>query len=328
LWGHWPTVWLIDGCKPSRFWEVFTGARAAADRLTFKVAKGESVKQLKIPGTGGAPDIKITAPGGEVLSTAGTTYARTAHMVALRQPEGNVTWAGVDHGKPGTYTIERLPGSVPIGRLGLTRPGYDTNFSASVTGKGALRTLHYDARKNAGQKVTFVERGGIETKILRTVKGGRGSFRFRPAVGGSTARRIVALATIDGAPIPEQVLAHYNVAAIPKPGKPGRVKLVRRGTSLIVSWTKVKAAKRYGIKLKGGNAKSRTYHAGAGRRSLTVKNVPLTYGGTVSVSAQGLLGDWGKPRTAKYKRRRQPFTVVQTNSSNEKVTARRQGRKP
>ena len=22
LWGHWPTVWLIDGCKPSRLGEV------------------------------------------------------------------------------------------------------------------------------------------------------------------------------------------------------------------------------------------------------------------------------------------------------------------
>ena len=220
LWGHWPTVWPIDGCKPSRFWEVFT-AKASADRVTFKVARGEKVKQLKIPGTGGAPDIKITAPGGEVLSTAGTTYARTAHMVALRQDGGEVTWAGVKDGRPGTYTIERLPGSVPIGRLGQTRPGYDTDFTARVTGKGAVRTLHYDARRKAGQTVTFVERGGVESKILRTVHGGRGSFRFRPAPGGATARRIVALASIDGAPIPEQTARPLHRRAHPQDRQAG-----------------------------------------------------------------------------------------------------------
>ena len=243
LWGRWPTVWPIDGCKPSRFWEVYT-ASASADRLSFKVAKGEKVKQMKIPGRGGAPNIQITAPGGEVLSTAGTTYARTKHMVAVRQDGGDVTWAGVKDGKPGTYTITRLPGSVAMGRLGASRPGYDTDFSARVTGKGAVRTLHYDARKKGGQKVTFVERGGVVTKILKTVGGGRGSFRFRPAFGTATARRIVALATVDGAPIPEQVVAHYKVKAIPKTGKPRRVKLSRKGSALIVRWTKATGAKR------------------------------------------------------------------------------------
>ncbi len=317
LWGHWPTVWLVDGCKPSRFWEVYT-AKASADRVTFKLAKGEKVKQLKIPGTGGAPDIRITGPGGEVLSTAGTTYARTTHLVALRQDEGKVTWAGVTDGKPGTYTIERLPGSVPIGRLGQSRAGYDTDFTARVTGKGAVRTLHYDARKIGGQTVTFVERGAVESKILKTVHGGRGSFRFRPAPGGATARRIVALASVDGAPIPAQTLARYSVARVPKTARPGRVSLTRRGGSLIVRWTKAAGAVRYGIKLKGGNAKSRTATVPAGRRSVVLKNVPLTYGGAVSVSARGVAGDWGKPRTATFKRRRLPFTVLQTNSRNEK----------
>ena len=36
------------------------------------------------------------------------------------------------------------------------------------------------------------------------------------------------------------------------------------------------------------------------------------------VSAQGLSGDWGKARTATFKRRKLPFTVLQTNSRNEK----------
>src|SRR4051812_35569143 len=133
LWGHWPTIWLIDGCKPSRFWEKFD-ARASADRVTFTVKKGERAKNLKIPGTGGAPSVKVTAPGGESVSTAGTTFARSAHLVVLRQNEGKVTWAGVKDGKPGTYVIERLPGSPGIGRLGQTRPGYDTDIAARVTG--------------------------------------------------------------------------------------------------------------------------------------------------------------------------------------------------
>ena len=323
LWGHWPTVWPIDGCKPSRFWEQYT-ASASADRVTFKVAKGEKVKQFKLPGKGGAPSIKMTGPGGETLTTAGTTYARTAHMVAVRQDGGQATYGGVKDGKPGTYVITRLPGSVALGRLAASRPGYDNDFSARVTGKGAVRTLHYDARRKGGKKVTFVERGGIGIKILKTVTGGRGSFRFRPAFGPATSRRIVALASLDGSPIPAQTLAHYRVKRIPKTGRPRHVRLRRKGTTLIVRWTKATGATRYGIKLKGGNAKSRTYKVAARRRSLRLKNVPLTYGGTVAVSAQGVLGDWAKPRTARYKRRKAPFTALQSKARNERLAAKRE----
>ena len=68
--------------------------------------------------------------------------------------------------------------------------------------------------------------------------------------------------------------------------------------------------------LKGGNAKSRTATVPAGRRSACSRFVPLTYGGTVAVSAKGASGDWGKSRTATFKRRSLPFTVLQLR--NEK----------
>ena len=135
------------------------------------------------------------------------------------------------------------------------------------------------------------------------MRGGRGSFTFRPSPGGSTARRIVALASIDGVPIPEQTLARYTVPRIPKAGRPGRVSVTRAGTSLSVRWTSAAGATRYGILLKSGNAASRTVRVGASRRSVVLKNVPTTYGGSVAVSARGAAGDWGKPRTATFQRR-------------------------
>lgn len=320
-WGDtWPTVWPVDGCKPSRYRAKASAAQVSEAR-SFTVAKGEAVKQLKIPGAGGAPRIRITAPDGEVLTIGDTeeTWVQTKHLVALRQDEGQVTWAGVKDGVPGTYKIEALDGSVPMQPISETRPGYSSDWKATVTGSGAGRVLRYDVGKPMQQSVTFVERVGDAAHVLGTATSGTGTIRFTPAPeGGYGKRTIEAVATIDGTPIPSQTVASFVVAKPRPAGRPATVRALRRGKGVLVRWSAVDGARAYSVSLKSANGPTRTVRVVNAARSRTFANVSLEYPGTVSVTAQDPLRRWGKARTARFARHVAPVTALQTSARNEK----------
>ncbi len=337
LWSDpWPTIWLIDGCKPSRFWTVSSRPRAKAaqgpaDQVRFTVTKGETVKNLRIAGAGGAPKVRITGPGGQRLDIDGDTNVQDKALAGLRQPEGNVTWAGVDAGPTGEYRIEPLPGSVPITGLEATRPDYSSAYTASVrttapsqevlgarAAATGTRTLRYDTGRPAGQVVTFVEQGADVNRIIGTSRGGKGTLRFTPAPGRAISRRIVAQATIDGVPIPEQVVARYRVAATTTAKRAASLTVRRRGSGVRVGWAPVAGARAYSVTVKPANGPSRARRVGAGVRALTIGRVPRDYAGTVTVAAQDALGRWGKPRSARFTRRNRPFTALQSRARNQR----------
>ena len=199
-------VWLFDGCKPSHYWvrniTPAGDAKSSAAGLSFQLARGETIKNLRLDGLGGAPKVLVTGPGGQSLSLSADGLTHSGSLLGLRADEFGATFMGIDHGKPGRYTITALPGSVPLGALAETRPGYDTHFTALVAGHGAHLTLHYDARRRGGgQQVTFYESGKNVMHELGSSSGGRGTLRFTPAAGAGGTRTIVARATVDGSPI-------------------------------------------------------------------------------------------------------------------------------
>lgn len=161
---------------------------------------------------------------------------------------------------------------------------------------------------------------------MTDLRGGKGRIRFRPAVGPGGRRRIIASPTVDGVPIPNQTLTTYRAPALVKTGTPRRVRLRRRGTRLTVRWSKARGAKRYGVVLKLSDGSTRSFRLSPRRRSLRIRPVPLSLSGSVRVSAQGVLMDWGRAKSARFKRLRRPFTVLDTDRSNERRTAAQQRR--
>ena len=329
-----PQIWLIDGCKPSEYWVDVRAAKARAagneDGLTFNLAKGEDVKNIRLAGAGGAPMVRITTPDGKTLDVGGQNLAQNGGLAGLRETEGGVTYLGVKDGVPGTYRITRMPGSPAFGALSATRPGYDTNFTAKVTGSGKQRTLAYDARKPGHQEVTFFEKGRNVRHQLGTVKGGPGKLRFTPAVGPAGKRTIVAEATVDGVPIPPQTLTSFRWAGTPRTGRPGRVRVTRHRKTLTIRWGRAVGAKTYGVVVDQGKLERR-FRVKAPRRKLTVGGVALTDDGVVRVSAQGVLQDWGPARTSNhFKALAKAPSVLQTARHNQRLedrAANRKGRK-
>ncbi len=319
-----PKIWPIDGCAPSEFWVDFNklSARRAAQGVTFKIARGEAAKNIQVGGRGGPPSVVVRGPGGRSLTVDGQGFKGSGKsMAGIRVPQGANTFIGVKRGRPGTYTVTPLPGSPPISSLAATRPGYDTKFTARVTGRGSRRVLRYDARKRGGQRVTFVEQGRNVHRVIGTRRGGKGRIRFRPAIGPAGRRKIIAIPTLRGQPIPNQTLTSYRAPGVVRTGRPRRVKLRRRGTRLTVRWSRARGAKRYGVLLRLADGTTRTYSLSTRRRSLRIRRVPRTLGGSVSVSAQGVLLDWGRGKSARFRRLSSPFTVLQTDRSNERRTA-------
>jgi len=318
-------VWLIDGCKPSHYWvrdiaAPRASAAQAADGKAFDVAQGETTKNIELDGDGGAPKVQITGPGGVSLTLDQDGLTQNGALVGLRSDQFNATYIGLDHAPAGHYTIMPLDGSVPLGALSTTLPGYDTNFTGSVSGKGAQRTLTYDARKKGGgQEVTFYEDGTNVSHELGTSTGGKGTIRFTPAPGQTGVRKIVARATVDGSPIADQTIATFRYTAPAPLKRPRHVTAIRKGKTLTIRWDAVVGAAHYGIVVNRGGGSQQRYVLPARRRSLKIRNYPLTEGGNVTVSAQDALGDWGPSRrSTSFKRVKAPDSIFLEPRKSEK----------
>jgi hypothetical protein len=307
-----PSIWWPTGCKPSRYWDHAISARARAAQAapyTFKVAEGEDTKSVELHGAGGvAPTGTLTAPDGEkvTIGADGPASVHGAHVGLLRDAGDGVTIAGVLRGKPGTYTLTPAAGSSAITRVRETRA--DDGVSATVTAKGDRRVLHYDAGLAGGKSVAFFERSKAIYKRLKVAKGGKGTLVFTPAAGAAGKREIVAETTLDGAPVPPQVVASFTAQDTVTPGATRGVK-VRRAKSgaVTVTWTAAKNAKRYGITVKLADGSAKTVKTA--RRSVKISGLGAGFGGTATVHAQGVQGNWGKAGSARFKATAKPKTA-------------------
>jgi hypothetical protein len=318
-------VWIPDGCKPSHYWSdarnyAHVAGHAAAAPITFTVAKGETSKSIKLIGSGGAPHVTLTGPGGQSMTVGGDGAFSQGALEGISSSHYSGTWLGLKNAQPGTYTVTPLPGSVAIASIAETRPGYDSNFTAKVTGTGSRLTLHYDARKRGGgQHVTFFEQGENIMRPLVTSNGGKGTVKFTPSPGAGGRRAIVARATVDDTQIQDQTLTHFRFRGTPKAGTPGKVTVQRKKANLLVNWTAAAGTTRYGVLVTNSDGAQRRYTVSASHRSLVVKRYPLTTGGRVSVSARGALGDWGKARKSKaFKATQAPPTILLTKKNAKK----------
>ena len=68
----------------------------------------------------------------------------------------------------------------------------------------------------------------------------------------------------------------------------------RKATALIVSWSPVAGAVRYGIVVNHSGGTQQQFTVSAHRHAFRVAAFPLSEGGQVTVSARGPLGDWGR----------------------------------
>jgi hypothetical protein len=91
-----------------------------------------------------------------------------------------------------------------------------------------------------------------------------------------------------------------------------------------VKWTAAAGATRYGVLLTRSDGAQQRFTVSASHRSLRVGHFPLTFGGRVSVSARGVLGDWGAARKSKsFKATKRAKSVLVTKKIHKPAPKKR-----
>ena len=280
-------LWPLDGCKWSRFYDprVFGGQARAAQAggtHTVRVRAGDEGRAVRLDGRAGAPRVRVTAPDGRVLeSSDGPGHALTKTIRILRSERLKTTIVGLQDPKPGAYKIEPLPGSAAITKVSEAKDPPDARISARITRRGVRRVITYDIRPRPDQRVTFVETGPDGNRPIATVRGGRGTVAFTPAPGRGP-RSVQAQFELAGVRAETKTVARFTPPSA-RLGRPVRVRVRRRGSTLLVSWPRVAGASRYDIVTTLATGRQRTSRT---RRNLiAIHGVSRTSGGRVSVRA-------------------------------------------
>ncbi len=286
--------WPFDGCRWSRFDEpnVFSaGLRTvslggATGPMTVHIHPGERSRAIRLDGLGGAPRVRVHTPDGATLDSSASGGLEVNRKIRIiRSERFKTTVVGLVNPKPGTYTVEPLPGSPAVENVTEAHDQPKARIHVSVHGGGARRTLDYDVMRRPDQRVTFMEQSRGASRTIGTVTGGRGRLAFSPAPG-LDRRTIVAHVELAGMPAESPVVARFSPPS-PRLARVAHLRIVRRRGGLRVTWGRVPGATRYEVIVTLRNGRQRVLRAR--RPSLTVRRVARTDGGRVSVRAVAAL---------------------------------------
>jgi hypothetical protein len=265
---------------------------------------GDKTALIRFEGVGGAPQVRLHGPGGRVIDTPAKGVGNTSspnRFISFRDEANRSTYVNLAGTGDGHWTYELLPGSVPVKSIESSRPLPAVGVHASARRHGGKVALKWKARRIAGQRVKFIEESpGAPPRVLKTTTKARGHVTFRALRLPERRRQIVAMVEQDGLPRARRVVAHYRAPKLGRVTRVRKLRAVRRGKTVRVSWGGMTSASKFHLIVADRK----------GRRTLrTVKKPRIALHRaksvrSVSVRAIGIDGRVGKPRTARVRRHR------------------------
>ena len=278
------------------------GARGAqAGSHSFTLEKGLPSAEIRVIGQGGLPGLTLTGPGGKQIAiTPGDEAPSGDNFIVLEQPETNTLYIALRKPAAGRYTVTHQAGTAAIRSVAAANGLQTPKVGANVTGRGFKRVLHYRVRTDSGQSVTFAEEGDRSYNILGRARGESGEIVFTPADGARESRKIVALVERGGVVKYALDVARYRAPGPIKPGRPGRLRVRRKRSSVRISWSRAQGARQYGVVLQLSNGQ-RVFRL-VRKRRVTLRGVNPEGRGRVSVrglSTTGRRGPAAKKKLAR-----------------------------
>jgi hypothetical protein len=198
--------------------------RAHAAATGFTVPANAHSANLVVHGSQGSPSVILVAPDGQHITPEGKPVPGQ-YAAALPDPTASATYVGIQHPKPGSWSVEVAPGSEsPITSIEYATGEAPPKLHAQLGGRGTRRLLHYKATLPAGVAVTIAEQANGFMHTIGPAHTGSGTIRFSPALGPYGRRELIAKVTDNGLPSREQKLGSF---VVPKPPLPGRAKGLR-----------------------------------------------------------------------------------------------------
>ncbi len=253
---------------------------------------------FRLGGGLGAPGVSLHGPGGVSISGTRThPYVHHGNELVLVTKAGE-TYVVIKHPAAGSYKLTNL-GPVPATQLneayGLPQP----SVRASVTGSGSRRTLTWRVRKIAGQKVQFAEYGNDVRHLIATTSAATGKVRFTTQAGPAGRRTIVAIVEQYGLPRKTIKVTSFRASGPPKPGKVTKLKLTRKGTTLVVTWKAPKSVFRHAVYVVTTDGRKLVLIVRPNATKATFTGITKTVGATVRVSGLTVAGGKGPTVTAR-----------------------------
>ena len=230
--------------------------QAGSATQRFGVSQGSRGVLVRVRAEGGPPSVLLRGGGQEFPLPAGTGFLELPQLTALRNDETGDLWIVLNPPISGTWTIDPLPGTPPL--LGIETaealPPPALRGSVRRLSRGRVE-LRWNSNEVRGQRIGFVERGpnGLVRSLLRTTAGD-GRLRFRPAPGPAGVRTIVGAVELNGTLRELRDVATLRLDAPVRPRRPSQVRLRRSGTSIGVTWPRVRGAGGYlvSVRLRDG----------------------------------------------------------------------------
>ncbi|HWI75417.1 MAG TPA: hypothetical protein VNT55_25875, partial [Baekduia sp.] len=263
-----------------------TASGAQAGSLgSVTIPYGLPLAAWQVRGRGGAPGVTLTGPHGRTITVnKAHPYLKRDGVVAGLLEDGT-TLVAVRKPASGTWRL-RSDGTFPVAGVryakGLPKP----RVHASVKRRGTRRTLSWSLTPLPGQKVTFVESGKDVHHAIKTTGARRGRVTFTPARGSAGVRKVEALVQQNGRPRATLTVASFRAPAALSPARPRKLKAVRKGTRVTISWTAPRAGFRHAVHITLPDGRQLVRIIPAGRRSTVLTGVAKT--AIVKVSVRGL----------------------------------------
>lgn len=281
----------IKGCDLSKLISPAPGsARVSTAGGPEKIVVPPNTRlfEFEATGEGAAPKIEVSGPHGERVSTPeDESGVQQGGITLVQSAQDDVTDVIVRRPLAGSWTVTPESGSAPLVGVQVAHGLPAPRVKARLTGCPRRCLLHYSAKRIPGQRIVLYEVGAGASRSLGTLKEGAGRLRFRPLVGGSGTRRLVAQVLQYGEPREQLTLARFHVSE-PRPPAPRRLRLHRRGTLLTASWARVKGARGYTVTVRLSHRPPLSLNTRATRLALTVGHHSKV---AVAVRAVGELRD-------------------------------------
>jgi hypothetical protein len=292
----------IESYKPAAFarpWLASGSSLAAASAAgSFSLPKGLPLATVQLDGAGAAPGFSLSGPGGLKISYPQAAAGLTSTKGYAVVPVGTQTFVRLESPRAGSYSVAGVNGPI-ITALAVAHGLPEPRVTGDVGGRGGKRILSFEVKPIAGQKVTFAEQGKGVKNVLGVTAQRRGVLRFRPALGQSRKRTVIAIVTQDGVPREEIEVAKF-VAPPSLPGRPQGVSLKRSGRKLLVSWKRAPGANRVAVSWALADGRRQAEIVKKGRR-LSIPDVPGIDSGKVEVAGLRRDNVAGKSVTLKLK---------------------------